>query len=278
MHYATTTNILLSMVITTVIMVAGIDGAYATHTSIPVIEPLPFYLVNENHQLNGTILYNGQPTSNVLVEVTISAPDGSTIKEYVRSSDDGSFSVIFKPRSSGYHTLIVTSYCRDVHRNICTYQSTTMQLLVLEEITKDICIMDECVARLSAKVAGLRIEDAELKPDDKVLRLRLYVEDDGYMLLELPRSIIDAEQGLIVQVDHSRVDYKEYADENLRIIEARFHDTPAGTIIYMDIIGTYAIPEFSSSYIVLISMLMVPLLAIIYRMKSHSNSCLKSLS
>ncbi len=271
MHY-TTTNMLLSMVIAIVIMVTGMDGAYATHTSIPVIEPLPFYLVNENHQLNGTILYNGQPTSNVLVEVTISAPDGSIIKEYVRSGDDGSFSVIFKPRSSGYHTIIVTSYCRDVHRDICTYQSTTMQLLVLEEITKDICIMDECVARLSAKLVGLRIEDAELKPDDKVLRLRLYVEkEDGYMLLELPRSIIDAEQGLILQVDHSRVDYKEYADENLRIIEARFYDTPAGTIIYMDIIGTYAIPEFSSSYIVMISMfmLMVPLLTIIYRMRTN---------
>ena len=262
-------NILLSMVITVIIMVAGMDSAYATHTSIPVIEPLPFYLVNEHHQLNGTILYNGQPTSGVLVEVTISAPDGSIIKEYIRSGDDGSFSVIFTPRSSGYHTLIVTSHCRDVHRDICTYQSTTMQLLVLEEIAKDICIMDECVARLSAKVAGLRIEDAELYPDDKVLRLRLYIEDDGYMLLQLPRNIIDAEQGLILQLDHSRMDYKEYSDDNLRIIEARFYDTPAGTVIYMDIIGTYAIPEFGSSYIVLISMLMVPLLTIIYRKITH---------
>ncbi len=269
MHHS---SILLSTVITVIVMVAGIDGAYATHTSIPVIEPLPFYLVNEHHQLNGTILYNGQPTSGVLVEVTISAPDGSIIKEYVRSGDDGSFSVIFTPRSSGYHTLIVTSHCRDVHRDICTYQSTTIQLLVLEEITKDICIMDECLARLSAKVAGLRIEDAELHPDDKVLRLRLYVEDNGYMLLKVPRSIIDSEQGLIVQLDHSSIDYKEYVDENFRTIEARFHDTPSGTVIYMDIIGTYAIPEFSSSYIVLISMLMVPLLTLIYRKRTYSNS------
>ncbi len=261
-------NILLSIVITAIIIVS-IDSVYATHTSIPVIEPLPLYLVNEYYQLNGTVLYNGQPTSGVLVEVTISAPDGSIMKEYVRSGDDGSFRVEFIPRSSGYHTLSVISHCRDVHRDICTYQSTTMQLLVLEEITKDICIMDECIGRLSAKVAGLRIDDAELHPDDKILRLRLYVEDYGYMLLKVPRSIIDAEQGLIVQLNHSRMDYKEYVDENFRTIEARFDDTPAGTVIYMDIIGTYAIPEFSSFYIVLISMLMIPLLTIIYRKRAH---------
>jgi len=263
-------NILLSTVITVIMMVVGIDGVYATHTSIPVIEPLSFYLVNENHQLNGTILYNGQPTSGVLVEVNISAPDGSIIREYVRSGDDGSFRVAFIPRSSGYYTLSVISHCRDVHRNICTYQSTTMQLLVLEEITRDICIVDECIGRLSAKVTGLRIDDAELHPDDKVLRLRLYVEEDGYMLLKVPRSIIDAEQGLTVQLNHTEMDYKEYVDENFRIIETRFDDTPAGTVISMDIIGTYAIPEFSSSYIVLISMLMT-LLAMIYRKRTHLN-------
>ena len=118
-------------------------------------------------------------------------------------------------------------------------------------------------------MTGLKIEDAELHPDDKVLRLRLYVEDDGYMLLKVPRSIIDSEQGLIVQLNHSSMDYKEYVDENFRIIETRFDDTPAGTVISMDIIGTYAIPEFSYSSIVLIFMLMIPLLTIIYRKRVH---------
>ncbi len=269
-------EILLSLV--TVAMMIYVDDAYATHTSIPVIEPLHSFIVNKYYELNGFVLYNGQPTSDVLVEVTLSAPDGSTIKEYVRSSSDGSFRVKFTPTSSGYYTLTAVSYCRDVHRDICTNQSTTMQLLVLEEITKDICIVDECIGVLSAQVVGIRIDHAELHPDDKLLRLRLHVDGgkdgDEYMLLKLPRSIIDSEQGLVVSLGDFRFDYKEYIDGEFRVIEARLDDVPTGTV-YMDIIGTYAIPEFSS-YLALISMLMVPLLTIIYKGRSCYRSHLHS--
>lgn len=235
------------------IILSHISYAYATHTSIPVLESLDYYIAGNEYDLHGVILYNNQPTGDVLVEVNIMAPDNSMIREYVRSSSDGSFRLRFMPEIPGYYTVTVTSQCRDVHRDICTYQSSSMQILVLEELKKDICIDDgECIGELYARTLSASIDDATLYPDEKMLRLRLNASSNNnvYILLFIPREIIDSSDSLIIRTDDSSIEYKESVDDNFRVLEITFEQSPNS--IQIDIIGTYAVPEFGYPIIILI--------------------------
>lgn len=243
----------LILIITIIIVISPLSCAYATHTSIPVLESLDYYIAGNEYDLHGVILYNNQPTGDVLVEVNIMAPDNSMIREYVRSSDDGSFRLGFIPEIPGYYTVTVTSQCRDAHRDICTYQSSSMQILVLEEFKKDICIDDgECIGELYARTLFTSIEDAILYPDEKMLRLRLNASsnNNAYILLFIPREIIDSSDSLIIRADYSSIKYKESIDDNFRVLEITLEQPPNS--IQIDIIGTYAIPEFGYPIIILI--------------------------
>ncbi|MEM2317720.1 MAG: hypothetical protein QXH33_07335, partial [Candidatus Nitrosocaldus sp.] len=243
------------------------NNAYATHTSLPVIEPMEQYIAGRVYDINGLILYNGEPTSDVLVEVKIDSPDGSSTKEYVRSRDDGRFTMTFKPNAQGYYTITATSHCRDVHRSICTYQSTMLEVAVYEEKSIDrLCVVGggECINldNLTIAMVDARLsEDVMIDSSKRALMIRLMdVGDRAHIILTLPSHIIDAPDRLSVVVDGKAVEHREHlASSDVRIVEIPIYD---GGSVVVEIIGTYVIPEFPIAIALVLAVSMLVLLTL----------------
>lgn len=278
---------LLLSLITIVIPLA--DYAYATHNSLPVIEPMEHYIIGKTYDINGIILYNGEPTSDVLVEIRIDSPYGSS-REYVRSREDGRFSIRFNPSEQGYYTITATSHCRDVHRSICTYQSTTLEIAVYEEKSvARLCIVGgECISidpPLVIAVIDARVLDDSIMVDTSKRSLLIKLMDVGYRahaIFALPSHIVDAPSRLSVLVDGNVIEHKEHlASTDVRIVEITIDrkDSVDGSSNnngisnknsngkLVEIIGTHVIPEFPIT-IVLFAVSMILLLVL--NMKNQS--------
>ncbi|GBC72742.1 hypothetical protein HRbin04_00134 [archaeon HR04] len=272
---------LLLSLITIVIPLA--DYAHATHNSLPVIEPMEHYIAGKTYDINGIILYNGEPTSDVLVEIRIDSPYGSS-REYVRSREDGRFSIRFSPSEQGYYTITATSHCRDVHRSICTYQSTMLEVAVYEEKSiARLCIVGgECIIidpPLVIAVIDAKVLDDSVMVDTSKRSLLIRLMDVGYRahaIFALPSHIIDAPSRLSVLVDGNVIEHKEHlaSTTDVRIVEITVdrgdsvdgysnngisNKNSNGNLV--EIIGTYVIPEFPIT-IVLFALSMILLLAL----------------
>ncbi|MCS7141832.1 MAG: hypothetical protein NZ888_06575 [Candidatus Nitrosocaldus sp.] len=225
--------------------------AYATHTSVPVIEPLERYIAGKAYDLRGVMLYNGQPTSDILVEVRIDTPYGS-YTEYARSAGDGRFTIGFKPMAQGYYTITATSHCRDVHRNICTYQSTMLEVAVYEEASVDrLCLVGgECISIYPLTVMSIdsRLSGEPITVDGSNRSLTMMFVDVGDRagaILALPREVIDSPGRLAVMVDGVVVEHREHQDSaGARILEFPLRDGGDDGSAVVEISGTYVIPEF----------------------------------
>jgi uncharacterized protein YfaS (alpha-2-macroglobulin family) len=110
--------------------------AYATHISRPVITmDRQLFRIDETIVVKGWVDYNNNPTSNVLLDIILRAPNGNEIvREKTRSNMDGNFLLnIILPVNSlpGNYTLDIISQCRDEHRNICTNQRSSIPISII---------------------------------------------------------------------------------------------------------------------------------------------------
>jgi hypothetical protein len=98
----------------------------ATHIS----KPIPYldkneFLSNETIDLKGWVEYNGQPASDVLVQVWLEKERDKLISHNVTSNANGNFSanlLIPSEIEPGNYSISVTSLCQEIHSNVCTYQ------------------------------------------------------------------------------------------------------------------------------------------------------------
>lgn len=112
-----------------------ISESYQTHISEPVVTiSKTNYMQGENIVINGWVNYNEEPTSDVLLRITITDPKGVGIfNENIISSLDGTFSLdvpISKNAEVGRYVVEIISQCREIHRDICTHQSETITINV----------------------------------------------------------------------------------------------------------------------------------------------------
>jgi hypothetical protein len=99
---------------------------FATHISkpIPNLDKNEF-LSNETIDLKGWVEYNGEPASDVMVQVWLERERDKLISDNVTSDSNGNFSAILSipPEiEPGNYTVSVTSLCHEIHSNVCTYQ------------------------------------------------------------------------------------------------------------------------------------------------------------
>ncbi len=236
------------------LIIATVDHAYATHTSLPIIEPEERYIAGRIYDLKGIVLYNDKPASDVLVDVMVGYPDGSSEHLMVRSANDGRFSIKFRPMIQGYYTIIATSHCMDVHRSICTYQSTMLDVAVYEErIVDSICVGDECIS-IDPAITIMSIDsdidnDAMVfaSNDDRLVMRFKNVGDRANVILTLPSNVIDSPAKFLVMVDGMDIEHREYlASTNIRVVDIVIKDYDSDGSAVVEIIGTYVIPEFPS--------------------------------
>jgi len=124
------------------VAIIGIQGAYATHVSQPImtVEDSLVYSYGDTLTISGWVNYSDEPTSNVLLSVKISNSNGTVISDFFLTSDsDGKFEFPFELSQddpSGDYLVNIMSMCREIHRDICTHKTAETTISVLGEESK----------------------------------------------------------------------------------------------------------------------------------------------
>jgi len=124
------------------VAIIGIQGAYATHVSQPImtVEDSLVYSYGDTLTISGWVNYSDESTSDVLLSVKISNPNGTVISDFFLTSDsDGKFEFPFELSQddpSGDYLVNIMSMCREIHRDICTHKTAETTISVLGEESK----------------------------------------------------------------------------------------------------------------------------------------------
>ncbi len=121
--------------------------SHQTHISKPILSlEKTQYQSGELVSLKGVVIYDDNPTSDVLLQILVSDPNEKVIVDaYTISLDDGTIFVEFlipENSISGEYEIDVTSLCREVHREICTHQYEIVKFNVADDSLQDISIPD----------------------------------------------------------------------------------------------------------------------------------------
>ena len=133
-------NLLLFVI--AAVMIIGIQNAYSTHISQPIltIDENFVYSVGDNLSITGWVEYDDAATSDVLLSVKISNPNGIVVSDFFLTSDsDGKFEFPFELTendASGDYLVNIMSMCREIHRDICTHKTAETTISVIGEQSK----------------------------------------------------------------------------------------------------------------------------------------------
>tara|TARA_B100001996_G_scaffold357038_1_gene320726 strand:+ start:75 stop:614 length:540 start_codon:yes stop_codon:yes gene_type:complete len=133
-------NLLLFVI--AAVMIIGIQNAYSTHISQPIltIDENFVYSVGDNLSITGWVEYDDAATSDVLLSVKISNPNGIVVSDFFLTSDsDGKFEFPFQLTendASGDYLVNIMSMCREIHRDICTHKTAETTISVIGEQSK----------------------------------------------------------------------------------------------------------------------------------------------
>ena len=128
--------------IVAVITIVGVQDAYSTHISQPIItvDDNLVYSIGDDLSITGWVEYDDASTSDVLLSVKISNPNGTVVSDFFLTSDsDGKFEFPFElsaDDSSGDYLVNIMSMCREVHRDICTHKTAEVAISVIGEESK----------------------------------------------------------------------------------------------------------------------------------------------
>ena len=109
--------------------------SHQTHVSKPVLSlDKTQYKSGEKVVLSGWVNYNDEPTSEVLLRILVTDPSEATIfEEFTTSKEDGTFFSEFSiptNSQSGMYEIDVSSFCREIHRDICTHKNELLTISV----------------------------------------------------------------------------------------------------------------------------------------------------
>ena len=124
------------------ITIVGVHDAYSTHISQPIltIDENFVYSVGDDLAITGWVEYDDASTSDVLLSVKISNPNGIVISDFFLTSDsNGKFEFPFELTdndSPGDYLVNIMSMCREIHRDICTHKTAETTISVIGEESK----------------------------------------------------------------------------------------------------------------------------------------------
>ncbi len=122
----------------------------------------------------------------------------------------------------------------------------------------DIVAGSQCIPH---SIAGATVTSASFHADSKSLRLVLNAFDDGMITLDIPRKYLDTDSTndpLFVLIDGEEAESEESATSTVRTVTITF---PAGTE-EIEIIGTFAIPEFGTIAALILAVAIISIIAV----------------
>ena len=116
--------------------------SFQTHISKPVITSDKInYKQGENIVISGWVNYNDEATSDVLLRIIVTNPLEIIIFDrYVISDNDGMFYTeipIPNDAEVGSYDIEITSQCREIHRQVCTYQYEDLVITIEEGVNQN---------------------------------------------------------------------------------------------------------------------------------------------
>jgi len=124
------------------VTIVGVQDAYSTHISQPIItvDDNLVYSIGDDLSITGWVEYDDASTSDVLLSVKISNPNGTVVSDFFLTSDsDGKFEFPFElsdDDSPGDYLVNIMSMCREIHRDVCTHKTAEIAISVIGEESK----------------------------------------------------------------------------------------------------------------------------------------------
>ena len=124
------------------VTIVGVQDAYSTHISQPIItvDDNLVYSIGDDLSITGWVEYDDSSTSGVLLSVKISNSNGTVVSDFFLTSDsDGKFEFPFElsdDDSPGDYLVNIMSMCREIHRDVCTHKTAEIAISVIGEESK----------------------------------------------------------------------------------------------------------------------------------------------
>jgi predicted secreted protein with PEFG-CTERM motif len=205
------------------------------------------------------------------VTVTVISPQGNiaTVQQ-VEVSEDNTFETMFSTagalfKENGMYTIRAQYGPQEINDKV-------MVELVGEAASEESACGDgELAVKGGSEVfcvpfeaSGAIVTSASANGATKSLTLKIETEGDGSISLAIPRDVLDAtEDGsdvdFIVLVDDEEADFEETdSDDSTRMVDITFPDGAS----QIEIIGTYAVPEFGTMAAIILAVAIVSIIAV----------------
>ncbi len=218
---------------------------------------------------------------DVPITLKITGPQNNVVGiQQIKVSDDKTFQTTLKAEGSlwnydGIYTIRAQYGSYETNYKItfelvgapgAPIQCDEDQITVVGEDDK-YCLVHE--------INGAVVKSAKVSSSDYSILLNLDTEAEGSLVLVIPRNILDAKSGnddtdfLVMIDDESANDYYEiYSDEQRRTLEIQFPEYTE----QIEIIGTYAIPEFGTLTMIILTVAIASIIAISARTRFNISS------
>lgn len=205
------------------------------------------------------------------VTVTVISPQGNiaTVQQ-VEVSEDNTFETMFSTagalfKENGMYTIRVQYGPQEIN------DKAMIELVGEAASEESACGDGELAVKGGSEVfcvpfeaSGAIVTGATVNSATKSLTLKIETEGDGSISLALPRDVLDAtEDGsdvdFIVLVDDEEADFEEVdSDDSTRMVDITFSDGAS----QIEIIGTYAVPEFGTMAAIILAVAIVSIIAV----------------
>jgi predicted secreted protein with PEFG-CTERM motif len=205
------------------------------------------------------------------VTITVIGPQNNIVRvEQVEVSEDNTFETVFSTSgyffsANGMYTVRVQFGPQEIN------DKTTIELVGEGPSVESACGDGELAVKGGGEVfcvpfdiTGAVVTGSSVSSATKSLILKIETESDGSISLAIPRDVLDAaEDGsdvdFIVLVDDEEADFEEIdSDDSTRWVDIIFEDGAS----QIEIIGTYAVPEFGTMAAIILAVAIVSIIAV----------------
>jgi predicted secreted protein with PEFG-CTERM motif len=205
------------------------------------------------------------------VTVTVIGPQNNIVSVHqVEVSEDNTFETVFSTASAlfnanGMYTVRAQYGPQEINDKVM------IELVGETPMGESACGDGELAVKGGGEVYcvpfeadGVIVTGATVSSATKSLILKIETEGDGHISLAVPRDVLDAtEDGsdvdFIVLVDDEEADFTETdSDDSTRMVEITVSDGAS----QIEIIGTYAVPEFGTMAAIILAVAIVSIIAV----------------
>jgi predicted secreted protein with PEFG-CTERM motif len=207
------------------------------------------------------------------VTITVYSPQNNLVTvRQVEVSEDKTFETSLSTagalfKQNGVYTIRVQYGPQEISNKV------TVELVgeAPGEPTMSACADDELAVKGGSKtycvpydISGATISKATVSAATTSIVLTIDAESDGSVLLVIPRNVLDsqsdgADSDFIVLVDGQEADFEEIdSDDETRSLDITFSEGASE----IEIIGTYAVPEFGTMAAIILAVAIVSIIAV----------------